>query len=159
MLRAILILVSWLLVSLLAGSIFQPMKRLDNVAPIFIGYSVALVGAYWAGRYARCDGLFLLYAGVCSILWLPYYFEYVRTVDFLRRSSRDGQGYWITYCLSATCFMFATKYVARAGGAACPAVPEGAAPDAANEERIRPTCDGSAIAEPSVGHGAADDVI
>lgn len=113
MLRAVVILVPWAFLSLIVGSLFHPMPRLDSVAPIFVGYMVALGGAFWAGRYTRCDTLFLLYAGCCSITWVPYYIAYVRSMDWLRRGSHDGPGYWIAYCLTATCFMIAARTMAR----------------------------------------------
>ena len=114
MFRAIVILVPWTFLSLIVGSLFHPMPRIDSVAPIFVGYIVALAGAYWAGRYTRCSALFLVYAGCCSITWVPYYIAYVRSMDWLRRGSHDGPGYWIAYCLTATCFMVAIRFVARA---------------------------------------------
>lgn len=115
MLRAALVLVPWIAVSMVLGSMFHPLPRIDSVAPIIVGYAVALLGAYWVGRYVRCDTLFLICAGVCSILWTPNFNAFVHFMESQQRRAYDDAVYWIVYCVLAACFMLATRHVAQVG--------------------------------------------
>lgn len=110
--RTILILSVFAVLSLAGGSMLFPMPRLDNTGPIIIGSMLALVGSYLAADSVDRGWIFLAYAGLCSILWVPYYIAYVRSMSWLQPGSQDGNGPWIGYCVYALCFMLTSRFIA-----------------------------------------------
>lgn len=109
MFKAVMVLVPWTVLSLFVGDLFQSSFPRPSIAPVLVGFGMAALGSLLAGRYVRCNVFFLIYGGLCCVLWLPYY------IAAVSRSASTGPTYWIFYDALAISLMVACRYAAEWG--------------------------------------------